>query len=620
MAPKDYDFCGWATKNDLRCSDGRTIRRDAFAHQDGKKVPLVWNHVHDTPESVCGYAILENRDEGVYTYAFCNDTPSGRQAKLCVAHGDVDSFSIYANHLKQDGFDVKHGDIKEVSLVYSGANPGALIEQATICHGKEVYDDELIIYSGEDLEMGNASVYDEELEHEDKAPASSGGDKTVEDVIATMNEEQKAVLEYLVATALESGSAPEEDEEMAQSDEDGEEFNYEEDEENEGEDDMKNNVFEGEVRHSNVLSHSDIQDIFETAENIGSLKKAYKAKCEELFHDDDDPYDWDAAAGITRATGNSTYGINDMSMLVDEPHELNIPPVFIKRDTGWVSKVMSKVHHSPFSRIKTTFADITADEARAKGYIKGDRKEEEVFTLLRRVSEPATIYKKQAFDRDDIVDITSFDAIVWVRKEMDMMIDEEKARAYLIGDGRANSDRTKIKEDKIRPIWSDADLFTIRADVAAGADDEERAKNFINAAIRARKNYKGSGSPDLYTTEDMLTDCLLLEDKIGHKLYKTEQELATALRVKEIITVEVMEGFQWTNPATGVTKDALGIIVNLTDYSVGADPKGKTEFFSDFDIDYNKMKMLLEARQSGALTKPFSAIALESTPRNPSQG
>ena len=608
-----YDFCGWATKNDLLCSDGRTIKRDAFAHQDGKRVPLVWNHVHDTPDSVCGYAILENRPEGVYTYAFCNDTPSGRQAKLCVAHGDVDSFSIYANHLKQEGGNVKHGDIKEVSLVYSGANPGALIEQATMSHGREVYEDELIIYSGEDLEMPNMSVYDEELSHEDE------GDKSIEEVLNSMTDEQRAVVDYIVGQALAAGAEDDDDEddedydeEMAQSDD----YN---DKNEEGEDDMKSNVFDNSAEYSqNVLSHSDIEEIFKNGKRMGSLKDAYKEKCEELFHDDE--YDWDAAAGISRATGSSTYGINDMDMLFPDYKELNRIPEFIKRDTTWVPKVLGRVHKLPFSRVKTQFADITEDEARAKGYIKGNRKKEEVFKLLKRTTEPKTFYKKQKFDKDDLYDITDFDVLAWVKSEMNIMIDEEEARAILIGDGRSDADPDKISETNIRPIWSDADLFTIRVDISAGADDSERAKNFIDGVIRARKHYKGSGTPDLFTTEDMITDCLLLEDKIGHKLYKTEQELATALRVKEIIPVEVMEGFQWTNPSNGVTKDALGLIVNLIDYGVGSNNGGKTDFFEDFDIDYNQEKFLMERRKSGAMRKPFAAMAIESTPRNPSQG
>lgn len=624
MKPTGYDFCGWATKNDLRCSDGRTIKRDAFAHQDGKRVPLVWNHVHDTPDSVCGYAILENRPEGVYTYAFCNDTPSGRQAKLCVAHGDVDSFSIYANHLKQDGFDVKHGDIKEVSLVYSGANPGALIEQATISHGKEVLEDELIIYSGEDLEMQDTSVYDEELQHEDSE------ERSVEDVLEDMSEEQLAVVDFLIGKAV-AAALSQDSEEMSQSDEDededdetlehseeDDEENYEENDEGEDEE-MKKNVFDQETEYaSNTLSHSDIEEIFKNGKRLGSLKEAYQEKCEELFHDD---YDSDAAAGISRATGHSTYGINDMEMLFPDFKELNRVPEFIKRDTTWVAKVLARVHKLPMARVKTQFADITAPEARAKGYIKGNRKEEEVFTLLKRQTEPKTFYKKQKFDKDDLDDITDFDVLAWVKDEMRIMVDEEEARAILIGDGRSPSHPDKISETNIRPIWSDADLFTVRVNVDAGQDNSERAKNFIDAVIRSRKQYKGSGRPDLYTTEDMITDCLLLEDKIGHKLYKTEQELATTLRVGEIIPVEVMEGFQWTNPATGVTKDALGLIVNLTDYGVGSNNAGKTNFFDDFDIDYNQYKFLMERRKSGALTKPFSALAIESTPRpvDPSQ-
>lgn len=601
------DFSGWATKNDLKCSDGRTIRRNAFADQDGSKVPLVWNHDHDSPNSVCGYAILENRPQGVYAYAFCNDTDAGKTAKELVQHGDIDSFSIYANKLKQKNGDVLHGSIKEVSLVFSGANPGAFIDTPIMAHGEDVPEDEAIIFTGETF-MDNGY---EELEHADS------DDKTVQDVIDEMTPEQKTVIAYLIGQAVQDASDT-----AKHSDEDLKGFymmGYEDaiahgdvyypennDTYNKGDNDMKYNVFDNNVSpRSDVLTHSDMEAIISDAKSHGSLKESFAAFSEEVLQHDD---------GISYSTDAQAYGVNDPSFLFPDAKSLNNPPDWIKRDTEWVSGVINDTHHTPFSRIKSMFADITEDEARAKGYIKGNLKKEEVFSLLKRVTTPQTIYKKQKLDRDDILDITDFDIVAWIKGEMRIMLDEEIARAILIGDGRLASSDDKISEDHIRPIWKDADLFTIKYDVTRGATDAATAKNIIDASIRSRKNYKGSGNPTLFTTEDWLTEMLLLEDTIGHKLYASKDALATAMRVSKIVTVPVMEGIVDTT----TNKELIGIIVNLTDYNIGADKGGAVSLFDDFDIDYNQQKYLIETRCSGALIKPYSAIALRIAPKTTS--
>ena len=559
----EYDFCGWATKANLTCSDGRIIRKDAFKHNDGQTVPLVWNHQHNSPEEVLGHAMLENRDEGVYAYCKFNETDSGKNAKLLVEHGDVNALSIYANQLKQQGPNVMHGNIREVSLVLAGANPGASIE-SVIKHGEES-EEEAVIYTGETVSLFHA----DSEEKEDKKESDNKGDKTIADIFKTFNEEQQAAVYAIAGMIAEDASGKKEENEG-------------------GNEDMKHNVFDQETdKQENVLSHSDMEKIIADGKRYGSLRESFLAHATEY------------------ADKSQTYGINGTDFLFPEPKSLNTPPDFIKRDTGWVQKVMSGVHHTPFSRIKSMFADITEDDARAKGYIKGKLKKEEVFTLLKRTTTPTTIYKKQKMDRDDVIDITDFDVIAWLKSEMRMMLDEEIARAILVGDGRMASSDDKINEQNIRPILNDADLFTIRWSVAAGSSDDDKAKNFIRAAIKSRKNYKGSGNPVLFTTEDMLTDMLLLEDTIGHKLYKTEAELATALRVTEIVTVPVME-----NLTDKDSKEVYGIIVNLSDYNVGADKGGAINMFDDFDIDYNQQKYLIETRCSGALIKPFSAIVL----------
>ena len=562
---KGYDFSGWATKNDILCSDGRTIRKDAFKDNDGKTVPLVWNHSHNDPNNVLGHCVLENRDEGVYTYGTFNDTEQGKNAKSLVEHGDVTALSIWANKLKQNRGDVLHGDIKEVSLVLAGANIGACID-SVIKHGEES-EEEAVIYSGEDIVLAHADTTTKSESKEEDKTMDDKKEKTVKDVFDTLTEEQKNVVYALIGQALESNSA---DDNMEHS-------------ESEGGNEMKHNVFEqDEMNVNDTLSHAEMEAIIADGKRFGSMKESFLAHAEE-------------------------YGIKSIDYLFPEPKTLNNPPEFIKRDMGWVSKVMGTVHHTPFSRIKSMFADITEDEARAKGYIKGKLKKEEVFSLLKRTTTPTTVYKKQKMDRDDVIDITDFDVIAWLKSEMRMMLDEEIARAILIGDGRLSSSDDKINESNIRPIVSDDDLYTIKSKVtvAANATGADKAKAFIDQVIRSRKEYKGSGNPTLFTTEDMVTECLLLEDKIGHKLYKTEAELATTMRVKEIVTVEVMEGLKDKN-----SKEVAGIIVNLADYNVGADKGGSVNMFDDFDIDYNQQKYLIETRCSGALVKPYSAITL----------
>ena len=572
-----FDFSGWATRNNLKCSDGRTIRKDAFKDNNGQKVPLVWNHQHNEPFNVLGHALLENREEGVYAYCAFNDTEAGQNAKRLVEHGDVSALSIYANQLKQHGGDVIHGSIREVSLVLAGANPGAFID-SIICHGEES-EEEAIIYTGEDISLSHAD--NEEMKEEkpmedtkkvENKTENKTDNKTVKDVFDTLTEEQKTVVYALIGQALESAGVTDENDEN-----DDEEDNN-----------MKHNVFDqDEMMQGNVLSHSDMEEIFSDAKRTGSLKEAF------LAH-------------------NATYGIDQIDTLFPEPKSMNTPPEFIKRDTNWVAGVINGVHHTPFSRIKSMFANITEDEARAKGYIKGKLKKEEVFTLLKRTTTPTTIYKKQKLDRDDIIDITDFDVVAWIKSEMRMMLDEEIARAILVGDGRMTSDDDHINEANIRPIWKDDDLYTIKTKITvdASATDDDKAKAVIKAAVKSRKDYKGSGNPVLYTTEDFLTNCLLLEDTQGYRLYKSEQDVATAMRVSRIVTVPVMENLSRTD-SESKTRNLVGIIVNLNDYNVGADKGGAVNMFDDFDIDYNQQKYLMETRCSGALIRPYSAIALE---------
>lgn len=591
---KQYDFCGWVTRNDLRCSDGRTIRKGAFKHCDGLVVPMVWNHQHDDPSDVLGHMLLEDRDEGVYGYGYFNDTPEGQGVKARVLHGDINKMSIWANNLKQkkniDGTDVLHGIIREVSLVLSGANPGAYIESVVV-HSEDgtpiMLEDEGILHTGLEFESishseENSKKENETMEENKKTETAneSGNDKTVQEIYDEMTEEQKTVVHYLVGQAVEDATK---NDNVKHNDFEG------------GNEEMKHNVFEGTQANEDVISHADMELIIKDAKRCGSMKEAFIAHAE--------------ATGVEIADKTQAYGINGTDWLFPEARLMNTPPEFIQRDMGWVKKVMAGVHHTPFSRIKSMFADITEADARAKGYIKGKMKKEEVFGLLKRTTNPTTVYKKQKMDRDDIVDITDFDVIAWLKAEMRMMLDEEIARAILVGDGRGNESDDKISELNIRPIWTDDDLFTIKAPVAvkAGATDDEKCKAFIRAAVKSRKNYKGSGEPTLYTTEDVLTDCLLVEDGMGRPLYDTVEKLKNALRVKEIVTVPVMEALTRDEGA----KTLMGIIVNLKDYNVGADKGGAVNMFDDFDIDYNQQKYLIETRCSGALIKPYSAIALE---------
>lgn len=583
-----YDFSGWATKNDLLCSDGRTIRRDAFKDNDGKVVPLVWNHDHTDPSNVLGHALLKNVADGVYAYGSFNSNPKAIEAATLLAHGDIRALSIWANKLQQRGGDVLHGDIKEVSLVLAGANPAAIIDSVMV-HGEES-DEEAIIYTGESICHSSGELKDETEETEetvehadDKAdePEKSDDDETIADVFETLSEKQKNVVYALIAEAISENKGKENED------------NKEEDSV------MKHNVFEQQNgdQQENVLCHADVKAAFDDAKRYGSLKDSFVA------------HGLNEVTYMAHADGD--YGIKNIDYLFPEARNVNNTIDFIKREDSWVRDFMSRVHRSPFSRIKSVHANITEDEARAKGYIKGNMKKEEVFTLLKRSTTPTTVYKKQKLDRDDVLDITDLDTVALVKGEMRGMLDEEIARAALVGDGRSASDDDKINEVNIRPIWTDADLYSIKVPitVAAGDDDNKKATNFIRAAIKSRKNFRGSGTPVLYTTEDMLSDMLLLTDTTGRDIYDTVEKLCKKLRVSEIITVPVMEGL--TRQVDSKIRTLAGIIVNLQDYNIGADKGGSINMFEDFDIDYNQMKYLIETRCSGALTKPYSAMVLE---------
>ena len=609
--PAGYDFCGYATRNDIRCADGVTIRKNAFKDCDGKKVPLVWNHVHNDMTNVIGHGILENREDGVYVYGYLNDTPLATNAKEQIRHKDISSLSIYANHLTKRGQDVIHGIIREVSLVLAGANEGAFIDWFDLAHSDGdfddamgiiyAYDEDSFLYHSDEDEDEDDDEYedddedeaeddeDEDDESEDAKKkkrikhSDDSSEKTVGEVLSTLTDEQKA--------AVWQAFGPDDDDEDDEDDED---------DDNEEDDDVKHNVFDRETNNEAVLKHSDFVSIIADAKRNGSLKDAFIAHCESLDLDPDaiQHADSDPAA---------RYGIDHIEALFPEYHELNNTPEFIKRDTTWVPVVMNGVHHVPFSRIKSRYANITEDEARAKGYIKGHMKKEEVFSLLRRSTDPCTIYKKQKLDRDDQIDITDFNVVAWIKAEMRMMLDEEIARAILVGDGRLASDEDHIPEDHIRPIWKEADLFSVKVTITlkAGATDDDKAKAFIRACIKARKYYKGSGSPKMFTTEDLISDMLLLEDGIGHTLYDSESALATKCRVSSLVPVEIMEGL--TDSTQG---DLAAIIVNLSDYNVGADKGGAVSMFEDFDIDFNQNKYLIETRCSGSLVKPYSALVI----------
>lgn len=576
---KNYDFSGWATKNDILCSDGRTIKKNAFKDDDGKKVPLVWMHDHGNPENVLGHAFLVNKDEGVYCYGKFNDTPEGEHAKSLVKNGDISSLSIYANHLKHDSRkNVMHGSIKEVSLVLAGANEGAVIDNVVLEHsdGWEELEDEANIYFGDNL----IDKVDVVLEHADEKSREKetkmDEEKTIGDVISTMNDEQKQAMYVLIGEALnEDDDDDEDDYEDDNTDEEMSHGDYE------GETLMKHNVFDNEYSYDDgeVLTHADMQEIFKEAKRQGSLKAAVEDYA--MSHADGD------------------YGIKDIDTLFPDARNLTNSPEFIKRETGWVAGFMNATKKTPFSRIKSTFANITEDEARAKGYIKGKQKKEEVFPVLKRTTSPTTVYKKQKLDRNDIIDITDFDVVAYIKQEMRIMYDEEIARAALLGDGRTPGTDDKIDENCIRPIIKDDKFYTVPVYVGTTVTDYNE---LIKQIIRARKQYKGSGNPTFYTTEDVLTEMLLLEDQMGRTLYETVDKLCTKLRVSKIETVEAMEADAY--------KDYIGVIVNPVDYTFGADKGGEMSFFSDFDIDYNQEKYLYEGRCSGALTKYHAALSI----------
>lgn len=583
MTDSTFDFSGWATKNDIRCSDGRTIRHNAFADNDGDVVPLVWQHGHNDTNNVLGHVRLENRAEGVYAYGYFNDTPAANNARELLKHGDVDSMSIYANNLTQSGGDVQHGNIVEVSLVLSGANPGAKIENIALAHGDGTYEatDEAYIMTGEHL--AHADTPEKPADKPaDKTEGTSEG-KTIKDIVESMNQDQKEVLYFLIAKAAEGEMKPENSEPNK-----------------EGAPVAHSNIFEndGTPNEGDTLYHSTIDDAFKEAvrTKANSMRDIFMSTAETngLSHSD-------------IAHAEKTYGISNIDLLFPDAKNLDVPPAFIDRDQSWVKPVLNGTHHTPFTRIKSMQADITADEARAKGYITGSRKKEEVFKLLKRVTGPTTIYKKQKFDRDDLLDITDFDVIAWVKQEMRMKLDEELARAILIGDGRSNSDPDKINEENIRPILKEDDLYCIKKDLGAGKSVDQ----IIDELIRAQDDLEGTGTPTLFCAKSFVTDMLLLKDKMGHYLYPTKQALADRLGVTAIVDVPQMKGLK-TGAAND--KDVLAIIVNLSDYNVGTDKGGEVTMFDDFDIDFNQQKYLLETRVSGALTKVKSAMVVTGKP------
>ena len=562
---ENCDFRGWATRNDLKCSDGRVIRDGAFKHCDGMQVPMVWNHMHDSPENTLGYAILEHRDnEGVYAYGYFNNTDMGQNAKELVRHGDIKHLSICANKLKQIGSDVVHGVIRELSLVYAGANPGAYIEEV-MAHS-DLNDFEAIITTDDSnvIELEHSEERKEDDMTDDKQLQHA--EETEDDpkaVFETLTEKQKNAVYAIVGEIFESNKADDDDKEDS--------------------DDMKHNVFDKE-QDTEMLMHAEkIDAAIKDGKRYGSLKESF------LQH-----------------------GITNIETLFPDEKLVNNPPIFYKREDDWVAKVMNGVHRTPFSRIKSTYADITGDEARAKGYTKGKKKVEEVIAVLKRTTTPTTIYKKQKLDRDDVIDIKDFDVIAWLKVEMRMMLEEEIARAILVGDGRDPSSDDKINEQNIRPIWTDDVVYTIKAtvNVAENATADQKAKAVIRTAVKTRKDYKGSGNPTFFTSEDVLTDMLLMEDNNGRVIYDSVDKLATAMRVKTIVTAPVLENLTRQGD-DGNTYQLAGLIVNLQDYNVGADKGGAVSMFDDFDIDYNAQKYLIETRISGALTKPKSAMAIE---------
>ena len=642
------DFGGYATKNDLKCSDGRVIRHGAFRDCDGVTVPLVWQHRHDSPDNILGHAQLENRDDGVYAYCTFNGSPAGVQARELVKHGDITSLSIYANQLKQRGSDVIHGMIREVSLVLSGANPGAFIDNLSFAHSDgeiDVYDDEADIYFNQALEHSDDDEEeietvdeDDDMEENKIEHAAENSEETIEDVFNTLSEKQKTAVYAIIGAALEEEGvedavehADEEGEDASDSEETIEDvFNtlsekqktavyaiigaaleeagvesgdeeemaqsgiYEDYQEGEV---MKHNVFDnGSEPATKVLTHSDMEAIIADGKRIGSMKEAV------LQH-----------------------GIQNIEAFFPEDQAVNQTPFLITRPMEWVDQVLNSVHKSPFSKVKSTAANITADEARAKGYVKGTQKVEEVIRALKRSIDPQTVYKLQKLDRDDVIDITDFDVIAWIKQEMRTMLNEEVARAILVGDGRDITAPDKIKEDHILPVWNDEETYTTHVTVDSSLTGEEKAKAFIDATIRARRFYKGSGAPKLYIGTDLLTELRLIRDRDGHRLYKNDQELADELRVSGIVEIELLDGLV-RETKEGDVKGFGALVVNLADYNVGATKGGEVTLFDDFDLDFNKYEYLIETRLSGALTRPLSALAIEfgeaeegtnETPANP---
>ena len=596
----DYDFSGWATKANVKCFDGLTIAPNAFKECDGQVVPVVWNHDHSSPDNVLGHALLQNRKDGVYAYVKMNDSPSGQTAKACVDNGDIDAMSIYANGIQKAGKTVMHGMIKELSLVIAGCNPGALIDEVVkhSADGTEEDGSEAFIYTDSGLSLKHGLdpddnlLEDEDLQHSDdssegdkekkgETKMADANEKTVKQVFDTLTEEQKNVVYAIIGSALDDGK-------------DGEGNDN-----NDGEEEKTmHHCFENK-KDGTVLKHSldDINGIIATASKHGTLRDAF------------------LDAGITG--DELAHSIENMDYLFPDDHNLDTVPRIVDRDQTWVDKVMNSVHHVPFARVKVMFADLTEDEARAKGYIKGNYKKEQVFKLLKRSTTPTTVYKKQRFDRDDIVDMSTMDVVGFVKKEQRGKLNEELGMAFLIGDGRDDASDDKINELNIRPIFNDDDFYTIKVVVQPGtnATEDAKAKATIKSIIKARKEYKGSGSPTFYTTDDVLTDMLLLEDGIGHPLYADEAALARKLRVKEIVTVPRMEGRKGVKGG-----DLLGIVVNLADYTVGADTGGEVNMFDDFNIDYNQLIYLIETHCSGAMTTPYGAMAIEMDAANSSKG
>lgn len=590
MVNFDYDCSGWATKANVRCYDGLVIAQDAFKECSGKVVPMVYNHDHSNVDNVIGHCLLENRPGGVYCYAKFNDTDTGKTARQCVESGDLSAFSIFANGLKKVGSTVKHGFIREVSLVLAGCNPGALIDEVVKHSADEDYEGgEAFIYNEDGLSLthgmdpegnpledlthsadsGDAVTDDEATQEEAKMADEKNMNKeeTVEDVFNTLTEKQKNVVYAIIGSAMAS-----------EKDDDGEE-----------DDTVKQNVFDKDTS-ATVLKHSieEINNVVKTAKSHGTMKAAF----EDAGMDSDE----------------LAHSIDNIDWLFPEDHLLDTTPRIIDKPDDWVSVVMGAVHHVPFSRIKSMFADLTEEDARAKGYIKGNFKKEEVFGLLRRSTSPTTVYKKQKLDRDDVIDITSFDVVAWLKQEMHLKLNRELALAYLLGDGRLAASEDKIDENCIRPVFNDSDLFTIKVQCKTTGltTVEDKYKALIKQILRSRKEYRGSGTPTLFTTEDALTEMLLLEDGIGHPLYADEAALARKLRVKNIVTIPEMEGRKGAKGG-----DLVCLIVNLADYTVGADKGGAVSMFDDFDIDFNAQKYLIETRCSGALTTPFSAMAVE---------